>query len=246
MIAITSPSKTMKEEKIKVRTTKPRLIEDSLILQNEMKRYTVKDLEKLMSISEDLALLNYKRFQEMESAKEYPALFLFKGDVFKGIEAETLSPEEVEYLNSHLRILSGLYGVLRPLDRIKPYRLEMGIRHKNERGKTLYEFWGSKVKHLLEKDCKDNILVNLASQEYSRAIRQNEINLDVYDVEFREHRNGEYPIISFYAKQARGEMARFMAVNNVQHIHELKNFDYSGYGFNEALSKDKCLVFTRG
>lgn len=246
MIAITSPSKTMKEEKIKIRTTKPRLIEDSLILQNEMKRYTVKDLEKLMGISEDLAELNYKRFQEIENAKEYPSLFLFKGDVFRGIDAETLSPQEVEYLNNHLRILSGLYGVLRPLDRIKPYRLEMGIRHKNERGKTLYEFWGTKVKHLLEKDCKDNILINLASQEYSRAIRQNEINLDVYDVEFREHRNGQYPIISFFAKQARGEMARFMAVNNVQQIHELLDFDYSGYGFNKALSEDKRLVFTRG
>lgn len=246
MIAITSPSKTMKEEKIKIRTTKPRLIEDSLILQNEMKRYTVKDLEKLMGISEDLALLNYKRFQEIENAKEYPSLFLYKGDVFRGLDAETLSPAEVEYLNNHLRILSGLYGVLRPLDRIKPYRLEMGIKHKSEHGKTLYEFWGTKVKRLLEKDCKDKILVNLASQEYSRAIKQNEINLDVYDVEFREHRNGQYPIISFFAKQARGEMARFMAVNKVQHIHELKDFDYSGYGFNEALSKEKLLVFTRG
>ncbi|MGB4590201.1 MAG: peroxide stress protein YaaA [Clostridiaceae bacterium] len=246
MIAITSPSKTMKEEKIKIRTTKPRLLEDSLILQNEMKRYSVKDLEKLMGISEDLALLNYKRFQEIENAKEYPSLYLFKGDVFRGINAETLAPTEVEYLNKHLRILSGLYGVLRPLDRIKPYRLEMGIRHKNERGKSLYDFWGTKVKYLLEKDAKDNILINLASQEYSRAIRQNEINLDVYDIEFREHRNGQYPIISFFAKQARGEMARFMAVNSVQQIDELKGFDYSGYGFNESLSKDKLLVFTRG
>lgn len=246
MIAITSPSKTMKEEKIKVRTTKPRLIEDSLILQSELKRYTVTDLEKLMGISEDLAELNYKRFQEIDNAKEYPSLFLFKGDVFRGIDVENLSPQEVDYLNNHLRILSGLYGVLRPLDRIKPHRLEMGIRHKNERGKTLYEFWGTKVQRLLEKDCKDNILINLASQEYSRAIRQNEIKLDVYDVEFREHRNGEYPIISFFAKHARGEMARYMAVNNVQHIHELKNFNYSGYGFNESLSTDKRLVFTRG
>ena len=246
MIAITSPSKTMKEEKIKVRTTKPRLIEDSLILQNEMKRYTTEDLQKLMGISEELAELNYKRFQEIEVAKEYPALFLFKGDVFRGIDAESLSPIEVEYLNKHLRILSGLYGVLRPLDRIKPYRLEMGIRHKNERGKTLYDFWGTKIQRLLEKDCKDNTLVNLASQEYSKAIRLNELNLDVYNIEFREHRNGLYPMISFFAKHARGEMARYMAVNNVQHIDELKSFDYSGYGFNEGLSKDKLLVFTRG
>ena len=246
MIAVISPSKTLKEEKIRTRTTKPRLLEDSLILQHEMRSYTVKDLEKLMGISEELAELNYRRFQGMADAKEFPALFLFHGDVFRGIDADTLSPDEVGYLNTHLRILSGLYGVLRPLDRIKPYRLEMGIRHLNERGKTLYDFWGEKVQKLLEKDSKDRILINLASKEYAKSMRERHIRLDVYDVEFREHRNGEYPIISFFAKIARGEMARFMAVNNVQNVEELKNFNYDGYVYNNALSKEKSLVFTRG
>ena len=245
MIAIVSPSKTMKEEKVSIKTTKPKFLEDTNILASEMKKYDVKDLEKLMHISSDLATLNYERFQGFDKAKSYPALYLFRGDVFRGIDADTLKEEEVAYHIRHLRIHSGLYGLLRTLDKIKPYRLEMGTSHKNVRGKDLYAFWGSKVKELLEKEAKDNILINLASKEYSKVILPKDIDLEVYDIEFREKKKDKYPIVAYYAKIARGEMARYMAVNNVTEVEELKGFNYSGYSYNEKLSKDKVLVFTR-
>lgn len=245
MIAIVSPSKTMKEEKVKVKTTIPKFIEDTKILAGDMKKYDVKGLEDLMHISTDLATLNYDRFQNFDQAKTYPALYLFRGDVFRGIDADTLKEDEVAYLSRHLRILSGLYGVLKPLDKIKPYRLEMGTSHKNDQGKDLYAFWGSKVKELLEKEAKDKILINLASKEYSKVILPKDIDLDVYHIEFREKKKNKYPIVAYYAKIARGEMARYMAVNKVTKVDELKGFDYSGYSFNEQLSKDKVLVFTR-
>jgi len=228
MIAIVSPSKTMKEEKIKVRTTSPKFIEDTAILADEMKKYDPAGLGKLMHISEDLSALNYSRFQDFEKAKEYPALFLFRGDVFKGIDPDTLGEEEIAYLNKHLRILSGLYGILKPLNRIKPYRLEMGTKHPNPRGKDLYAFWGDQVMHELEREAKGQILINLASNEYSRVIHPRRINLTVYDVEFREKKKDKYPIVSFFAKTARGEMARYMAVNQVTKEDELEHFDYSG------------------
>lgn len=246
MIAIVSPSKTMKEEKVKIRTTKPKFISDTEILAEELKQYSVSDLESLMGISEDLALLNYERFQNYSSATQYPALFLFRGDVFRGIDVDTLTNNEIQYLNHHLRILSGLYGILKPLDKIKPYRLEMGTKLKNSKGNDLYAFWGNQIKEYLEKEAKDQIIVNLASKEYSKAARLDEMNLQVYHIEFREKKNGKYPIVAFYAKIARGEMARFMAKNDVSDIEQLKDFNYSGYEYNKELSKERTFVFTRG
>lgn len=245
MIAIVSPSKTMKEEKVNIDTTKPKFMKDTNLLAKEMKKYDVAGLEELMDISTDLATLNHQRFQAFEKAQRFPAVYLFRGDVFKGIDIDTLKEHEIEYLNRHLRILSGLYGALKPLDEIRPYRLEMGTKHENERGKNLYAFWGDKVKNYLEKEAEDNVLINLASNEYAKVILPKEIRLDVYDIEFREKKKGKYPIIAFYAKVARGEMARYMAVNNVKKVEELKDFSYSGYAYNEALSKDRKLVFTR-
>jgi hypothetical protein len=246
MIAIVSPSKTMREENRKIRTTSPKFITETDVLAEELKNYSISDLEKLMGISEDLAILNYERFQNYFHAAEYPALFLFRGDVFRGIDADTLTKDEIQYLNKHLRILSGFYGVLRPLDRMKPYRLEMGTKLKTLRGKDLYSFWGAQIKSLLEKEAKDQILINLASKEYAKAAKLHEIKLNVYDVEFREKKNHKFTIIAFYAKIARGEMARFMAKNNVQQVDQLKEFNYSGYVYNEDLSSEKRLVFTRG
>ncbi len=245
MIAIVSPSKTMKEEPVKVKTTTPQFIEDTKILVKEMQNYEIKDLKKLMDISEDLATLNFERFQNFDKAEDYPATYLFRGDVFKGLDIDTLDDEDLSYLNNHLRILSGLYGVLRPLDKIKPYRLEMGTELSTNRGKDLYDFWDDKVQKSLEKDAKDNILINLASKEYSRVIREKTINLKVIDVDFKDYRKGKYRIIAFYAKVARGEMARFMAKNKVKTVEELKSFDYRGYSFNEHLSHEEKLVFTR-
>lgn len=245
MIAVVSPSKTMKEEKVDIETTRPRFIRDTNVLAKDMKKYDVEGLEELMDISTDLATLNYDRFQGFEKAEKYPAAYLFRGDVFRGIDIDTLKENEIDYLNNHLRILSGLYGALKPLDEIKPYRLEMGTKHENERGKDLYAFWGDKVRKYLEKEAEDNILINLASNEYSKVFLPKEINLTVYDIEFREKKKDKYPIIAYYAKIARGEMARYMAVNNVQKVEELKGFNYSGYAFNETLSEGNTLVFTR-
>jgi uncharacterized protein len=245
MIAIVSPSKTMKEEKIRIKTTKPEFIKDTRILADEMKKYDIAELEDLMHISTDLASLNHDRFQKFDEAEEYPAIYLFRGDVFKGIDVDSLNDRDVEYLNKHLRILSGLYGALKPLDQIKPYRLEMGTKHINTKGKDLYAFWGDKVKDFLEKESEDNILINLASNEYSKVIGSKDIKLDVYNIEFREKKKDKYPIVAYYAKIARGEMARYMAVNNVKEVEELKGFNYSGYAFNEELSERKTLVFTR-
>jgi hypothetical protein len=245
MIAVVSPSKTMKEEKVDIETTRPRFIRDTNVLAKDMKKYDVEGLEELMDISTDLAILNYDRFQGFEKAEKYPAAYLFRGDVFRGIDIDTLKENEIDYLNSHLRILSGLYGALKPLDEIKPYRLEMGTKHENEKGKDLYAFWGDKVRKYLEKEAEDNILINLASNEYSKVFLPKEINLTVYDIEFREKKKDKYPIIAYYAKIARGEMARYMAVNNVQKVEELKGFNYSGYAFNETLSEGNTLVFTR-
>jgi len=245
MIAIVSPSKTMKEEKIEIKTTKPEFLKDTRILAQEMKKYDITELEELMHISTDLATLNHDRFQGFEEAEGYPAVYLFRGDVFRGIDVDSLNDSEVDYLNKHLIILSGLYGALKPLDQIKPYRLEMGTKHKNKKGKDLYAFWGKKIKKFLEKESEDNILINLASKEYSKVILPKDIKLDVYNIEFREKKKDKYPIVAYYAKVARGEMARYMAVNNVAEVEELKGFNYSGYAFNEELSEGKTLVFTR-
>lgn len=245
MIAIVSPSKTMKEYERTIKTTIPKFLTDAETLANEMKRYDIAGLQNLMHISEDLAVLNYERFQNFSGAKESPALYLFRGDVFKGIDADSLTGDEVQYLNKHLRILSGMYGMLKPLDRMKPYRLEMGTKHPNQKGKDLYAFWGDQIRIQLEKEAKDKVIVNLASKEYAKAARLNQSRLTVYDVEFREQKNGSYPIIAFFAKIARGEMARFMAKNNITKIYELKKFNYNGYSYNESLSQEKVLVFTR-
>ena len=245
MIAIVSPSKTMKEESVNIKTTNPFFLEDTKILKDEMKNYSKENLMDLMSISDKLGELNYERFQSFDSAESYPAIYLFRGDVFNGISQDSLNEDELEYLNNHLRILSGLYGVLKPLDNIKPYRLEMGTKLKNKRGNNLYEFWGEKVKDYLEKEAKDNIIINLASKEYSKVIKESEINLDVYNIDFKELKDDKYRIIAVYAKVARGEMARYMAANNCQTVEDLKGFNYSGYKYNENLSKEKNLVFTR-
>ncbi len=245
MIAIVSPSKTMKEEPVKVKTTCPRFLKDTELLVHEMKKYGVNDLKNLMDISHDLATLNHDRFQNFDEASEYPATYLFRGDVFKGVDVDTLSEDELDYLNDHLRILSGLYGVLRPLDQIKPHRLEMGTKLSTNRGKNLYSFWDDNVQKSLEEDSKDRILINLASKEYSKVIKAKTIDLQVIDVDFKEQRKGRYKIIAFYSKVARGEMARFMAKNKAKTIEDLKGFNYSGYAYNEKLSHEENLVFTR-
>ena len=172
-------------------------------------------------------------------------MYLFRGDVYRGLEVDTLEREDILYLNQHLRILSGLYGALRPLDRISPYRLEMGIGLRNSRGRNLYSFWGDRIQKLLEEEADDGIIVNLASKEYAKAIRTSHTSLDFYRVDFREQKGSSYRTVALFSKIARGQMARFIAKNRIDRIDDLKEFNESDYSYQAELSDSHTLVFTR-
>lgn len=245
MISITSPSKTMKEEQVAIETSLPTLMEDTLILAEELLQYTPRDLETLMGISTALAEKNFRRFQDFHQAEEFPAVYLFRGDVYRGLDADSLTMEDILYLNQHLRILSGLYGALKPLDRIRPYRLEMGIGLRNPRGLNLYSFWGDRIRKLLEAESDDGIIVNLASKEYAKSIQSSRTSLDVYQVDFREKRGDSHLTVSLFSKIARGQMARFIAKNRIDRIDDLKGFHLSNYSYQAELSDSHTLVFTR-
>ena len=173
---------------------------------------------------------------------------MFNGDVYEGIAADTLKPEQIQYLQQHLRLLSGLYGVLRPLDLMQPYRLEMGTAFANTRGKNLYEFWGDIITDLLNDtlaQAGSDILINLASQEYFKSVNTQKLKARLITPVFKDEKNGKYKIISFYAKRARGLMVRYAAEHNITAPEMLKNFDYEGYAFNAAASNESEWVFMR-
>ena len=173
---------------------------------------------------------------------------MFNGDVYEGIAAETLKPEQIQYLQQHVRLLSGLYGVLRPLDLMQPYRLEMGTAFANTRGKNLYEFWGDIITDLLNDtlgQAGSDILVNLASQEYFKSVNTKKLKARLITPVFKDEKNGKYKIISFYAKRARGLMVRYAAEHNITNPEMLKNFDYEGYAYNAAASNESEWVFMR-
>ncbi len=254
MIIVISPAKTLDFEKkhSNLPMSEPRFLEKSQEIINEIVNYDSYSLEKLMKISTKLATLNVDRFQKwtrsLDTAKQ--ALLAFKGEVFRGIDVGSLSDSELFYANEHLRILSGLYGVLRPFDGINEYRLEMGTKLKVNGLKDLYEFWGTTLEEsIIEelKNHKDKTIINLASNEYFTAIeglRKNP-NVKVITPIFKELRGEEYKIISFNAKKARGIMSRYIIQNEIEDIEELKRLDVDGYIYNEEMSTEKDLVFTR-
>ncbi len=254
MIAIISPAKTLDfENPVTVEETLPRFKTEANKLVKELRKKEAGDLQKLMKISEDLAQLNVERFDNFSTTKRpsyaKPSAFAFKGDVYRGLDIESLNEKEIDYLQNHLRILSGLYGVLRPFDVIQPYRLEMGTSLKMNGYSSLYEFWGDKIARALTRDLKeqsDDIIINLASNEYFKATDNKALKGRVVDVAFKDFSNGKYKIIAVYAKMARGMMVRYMAKNNVTQVDELKGFDYDGYSFDEKDSSDNLLVFKRG
>lgn len=254
MLILISPAKTLDFENKAPTTqkTQPELLTHSKSLISELKNLSVKEISSLMGISEKLSDLNYGRFQtwktpfNLKNAKQ--ALYAFQGDVYVGLEAEEWSKADVSFAQDHLRILSGLYGLLKPLDLIQPYRLEMGTKFKTSRGKNLYEFWGSQITEAVEKDFKSkkgNILINLASNEYYKSIKEKELKCEVVTPVFKDFKSGQYKVISFLAKKARGRMAAYVIQNRLKSVDELKNFDLDGYSFNAKLSKGKELVFTR-
>lgn len=255
MIVVISPAKTLEFIKSNetLPITRPEFMNEAKELAKELKEYDSLTLEKLMKISPKLAKVNTERFQNwsesLESAKQ--CLIAFRGEAYKGIDVGSYTMEDYFYANDNLRILSGLYGVLRPFDGINLYRLEMGIKFSFNKYKNLYEYWSDKLICSISKEVErspSNTLINLASYEYFKAIEniKNSEKIKVITPIFKEYRNGEYKIITIMAKRARGLMTSFIIKNKVETIEELKKFDCEGYDFNEELSNNVDLVFTRG
>jgi cytoplasmic iron level regulating protein YaaA (DUF328/UPF0246 family) len=255
MIAILSPSKTQDFESplLTQSFTEGRFHKESEELVRNLLGYSEEDLMKLMSISENLAHLNFRRYQEFEGdydeMNSRQALLAFKGDVYTHIEVDQYTEDDFAYAQDHLRTISGLYGLLRPLDRMQPYRLEMKTGLRNDKGKNLYEFWGEQLRETLESDLNeqgDRVLVNLASKEYSKVLHLKKIDADIVNVVFKEKKpDAEPKIIALFAKLARGMMANFIVRNRLSAPDQLKDFKQTGYKYREDLSSDKEMVFVR-
>ncbi len=254
MIAILSPAKSLSFHPGSYQTySSPRLTGRSNELIRVLRTKSEDEVMSLMNISEKLASLNVERYHAFASrhtsTNSMPCLYAFTGDVYRGLKAGDLTESEVEWAQSHLRILSGLYGLLRPLDLIQAYRLEMGTRLAFDDYKTLYDFWEDEITSLLNKDLKkqgDNILINLASQEYYKSIDRASLDARVVDVEFKDFKDDGYKLITFYAKKARGMMARYIIKNRIDDVEDLKGFDYKGYYFDDRDSTERKLAFKRG
>ena len=255
MLIVISPAKSL-DYKTPATTkdfTIPEMLEDSEKLLTKLRKLTPKKISELMGVSASLGQLNYERFQTWhqpftpENAKQ--AVLAFSGDVFQGLDANSLSPEQLLKLQSKLRILSGLYGVLKPLDLMQAYRLEMGTKIKYQRSNDLYAFWKKKITPKVKEaigESGSNILVNLASNEYYKSIDTKKLACEIVTPEFKDMKNGQYKMISFFAKKARGLMTRFILENDIDQVDDLQAFDADGYVFNPRLSKDGKPVFTRG
>ena len=261
MYFLLSPAKSLNEkDAVPVNLgnyySQPELIEHAQVLMKDLKAKEPIGLQELMSISDDLAQLNAKRNQDWawsantpftgDNAK--PAGYLFDGDVYTGLDMYHMDKDTAIYVNEHLGILSGLYGVLKPLDLIQPYRLEMGTKLKNERGDNLYEFWGEAVTDTINArmaDSDDKVLVNLASNEYFKVIKKKALNAEIITPRFEDEKNGQYKVISFYAKKARGLMVKYAADNKLTNAEQLKQFDLAGYYYVDDLSDDKTWTFRR-
>ena len=255
MLIVISPAKTLDYATPPVtRThTKPAFLKQSQALIDNLRNYSALDLAELMKLSMKLAELNFDRYHDWrtpfttKNAKQ--AALAMKGDVYTGLDAETLSEEELAFAQDHLRILSGLYGVMRPLDLMQPYRLEMGTKLPNEQGKDLYAFWGETITEALNKALKkqgDDVLINLASNEYFKSVKPRLVKGRIITPQFKEKKAGGYQMIGVYAKKARGLMARYIIQNRLDQPKALKGFDVEGYAFNQALSKGDQWVFSRG
>lgn len=261
MYFLLSPAKSLNEkDAVPVNLgnyySQPELIEHAQVLMKDLKAKEPIGLQELMSISDDLAQLNAKRNQDWawsantpftgDNAK--PAGYLFDGDVYTGLDMYHMDKDTAIYVNEHLGILSGLYGVLKPLDLIQPYRLEMGTKLKNDRGDNLYEFWGEEVTKTINArmaDSEDKVLINLASNEYFKVIKKKALNAQIITPRFEDEKNGQYKVISFYAKKARGLMVKYAADNKLTNVGHLKQFDLAGYYYVDELSDDKTWTFRR-
>ena len=251
MLAIISPAKNLDMDRaFDQPMSQPDFSEQAAELNQVMRTHSPDSIAKMMKLSDKLAHLNYERFSvyQSEGGVGTHALAAFNGDVYQGLDAQTLDADALGYLNQHLRILSGLYGVLRPLDQMQAYRLEMGTKLDTAKGKNLYEFWGDQVNDALIEQAKElgtDTLINLASNEYSGVVDLKGVPLRVITPVFKDEKNGAFKIISFYAKKARGLMARYMADHRLTDPESLKHFDTDGYQYNAAMSQGDTWVFTR-
>ena len=253
LVTIISPAKKLDYSPIEknLDSTVPGLLQHSNELIKYLKSLNPQEVSSLMGLSDKLGALNYERFQEWETpftkSNSKQAILAFKGDVYQGLDAESLSKTELIWAQKHVRILSGLYGVLKPLDLMQAYRLEMGTKFPTNRGKNLYEFWNSIITDELNRtfSSKKATLLNLASNEYFKSINSSELKANVITPIFMDRKNGKYKIISFFAKKARGLMTRYVIKNQTEDIADIQNFEEGGYFFNEEMSKDNKPVFCR-
>lgn len=254
MLLVISPAKTLDfaNPTPALPVTLPRFLEHSQQLIEILRDLDPEQIGALMAISPKLAELNWQRYREwalpLSPATARPALFAFRGDVYTGLDADSFSTADCLHAQNHLRILSGLYGVLKPLDLILPYRLEMGTTLANRHGTNLYQFWGDVITDALNVELATQpqpVLINLASEEYFKSVRPKRLAGDIVTPLFKERKGGDYKIVSFYAKKARGLMSAFILRNRIEAVDEIRRFDLDGYRFNATLSRDSQWVFTR-
>ncbi len=254
MLMLLSPSKTLDLTPLTkpLRTTDPVLIKETLKLAPLLKKMSRAQLARLMDISPKLAELNHQRFQVFSypypAGEEKPALFMFKGDVYEPMHVTCYTKEQLAFASKHLRILSGFYGLLRPLDNMFPYRLEMGTKLKNPRGATLYDFWGDLITAEINKAAKaakSECVLNLASEEYFSAVKKEKLTAPLVSIQFKDWRGGDYKTIALFAKKARGMMADAIIQNGITTIDEVKKIRFAGYTCDKSASTESTLLFTR-
>ena len=254
MLLVVSPAKNLDYDSplATEQFSQPELLEHSQLLIKQCKKLTPADISSLMGISDKLAGLNAARFGEwatpftQENARQ--AILAFNGDVYTGLDAKSFSEKDFAFAQQHMRILSGLYGLLKPLDLMQAYRLEMGKKLDNDRGSNLYQFWGDIIAEHLNAAIAaqgDNVLINLASNEYFKSVKKKSLKAEVITPAFKDWKNGQYKMISFFAKKARGLMARYIIENQITDVEQLKGFDVAGYQYSTELSKANDWVFTR-
>lgn len=257
MIAILSPAKNLvapdKTVECALKCTKPKFLNEAEYLIEILKEKKAKEIGKLMHVSDAIADLNYERYHSWKKSHSTKnarhAILAFNGAAYQGLDATSFTHEELEYSQEHLRILSGLYGILKPLDYFQDYRLEMGTKLKNESGTNLYHFWGDKLNKTLQKDLNKNgkILINLASNEYSKALKLENLDARIITCHFKDKiKSGEYKIIMAFAKKARGLMSRFIIKNKITNPEDLLAFDYEDYRYDTKSSSENELIFLRG
>jgi len=253
MIILLSPAKTLDLSSVKhPAATQPRLLEDSKTLVKALKKKKATDLKKLMKVSDNIANLNVERFQSFttpfteENSK--PAILAFKGDVYTGLDADSFNKTELNFSQKYVRILSGLYGVLKPLDLMQPYRLEMGTSLQTGKLKNLYEFWDNRITDLLNEDfkkSKSTVFLNLASQEYMKSVQKDRLEGPLVNIHFKENRDGKLKVIAFNAKKARGAMTNLIVKNKIKSVSGLYGLVVNGYVYDENLSDKENLCFVK-